>query len=118
MIPFLIFLIGCTTAPKYKPGDCVGITAMRITDAGEWNSYGVMLGDFRIKEVRKGHLFSKYIEKSRRTDHFYIVEVWDRVNGAWYSDTYVFPVEDLDNLKYAFQWWDSTFTDFGCKSRE
>lgn len=112
LIIILVFMIGCTSipkkatsVPKYKVGDCVGMTAMSITEKGEWDSSGYRLGEFKILEIIKTEKMNTYMATRLHANEFYKIQMIENKYSKDTRNTYVIPVTDLDSYRYASVFW-------------
>lgn len=105
----LLFLVGCSSAPKFRAGDCIDITAMTITDKGEWNSSGFGLGYIQVVDVIETDKINRYMAKPLHARVYYkirILDFFDEKIKDIDKNRYVIPVSDLDGFRYAGKFWE------------
>lgn len=122
LILALLLLAGCTTAqipveikhkPRFQIGDCVNMSAMTMTAAGEWNSTGHILDSFKIVDIVYTEQMNKYMAENLHATHFYKVEIvagWKKQSPEYEEvlreTRFVIPMQDLDGFRYATVFWE------------
>lgn len=113
-------MVGCTSVPvtiKHKPrfqiGDCVHMSAMTITAAGEWDSSGHLLEELKIVDIIYTEQMNKYMADNLHATHFYKVQIlssWKKQSPEYEklleTARFVIPMQDLDGYRYATVFWE------------
>lgn len=100
-----LLLCGCSTAPKYRKGDCVSMEAMYMSDSMEWNSTGHELGMFKVVDVVETDKMNRFMADRLHANKYYKIKFFNKNLDGWTKDTYAVPVEDLDSFRYASVFW-------------
>jgi hypothetical protein len=101
----LLVLSACTTA-KYNIGDCVDMTVMHVDDEMNWDSSGHELGEFKIVGRKYTNRVNRYMNSRLHSNHFYLIKLINHDTRTVGKETYVIPVEDLDQFRYASVFWE------------
>ena len=80
LLSLMLLASGCTHKPKYRVGDCEGMSAMAITEKGEWDSSGFSLGEMQIVEIIHTEKINRYMAYRLHAKDFYKIRIFAHVS--------------------------------------